>query len=204
MLLDFPFIGDDIDGVDDQHGDQEHGAQAHAGKQGDAGDILRHAHGEGVHQARGKAGGRADGYHGHSGHLIQAQRQRHGDADGNEDGDLVGHAHGGSEYGKQGEEHGNDKNFLSLQLLSYRAAQGQDGSARVHQLEGAADDQQEGDHVRRFQNALIHDYRNLEKADRAGPLRGIASRLNHGFSGNRILIAHKLAGRDEPKLQPPQ
>ena len=197
MLFDFALIGNDVKGVDDEHCDQQNGAKAHSGKQRHSGDVLSHAHGKGIHQTGGESGSGAHRNHRHAGYLVKAKRQRHGDSDGNEDGNLIGHAHGGSEDGKKGQEHGNHKNFLALQLFSDGSAEGENGAACVHQFKGASDDHQERDHIDRLQNTLIHHAGNAQKADRIGAFRGVASRFHHGSAGYRIFIAHKLAGRND-------
>ena len=158
MLLDSPIIGDNIDRVNYQHGDQQYAPQAHAEEQRHTRDILSHAYGKRIHQTSCESSNRPYCYHGHTGYLIQPQSQGHGNSDGHENRNFVGHSHGSAKYCKQRQENGYHEYLFTLQMPAHGPAQGQYRTAGVYQLKGASDNQQESDYIRRIQDSIVHQH----------------------------------------------
>ena len=80
-------------------------------------------------------------------------------------------------------------------MPGHGSAERQNRAADIYNLKRTSDDQQKRDNIRRFQNSLVHHNRNLQKADRIGSGRCIASRLDQFSSGRFVRIPHKLACR---------
>lgn len=180
-----------------QHAHPHGDAQGHAGEGGQLGDLLGHAHGEGVEETGGEADGRAEGDHGHAHDGVIAQSPGQGDADGNEDDGLLRHAKGGAAQGEDEHHDGDDELLTALELVGQLLDAVLHGAGLGDDVEGAAHHEDEHHDVGHLHHALGDGVEEAEKAHRGGVhvLEGVG--VHHRSVGGLAVDPLVAAGGDD-------
>ena len=166
---------------------------------GQAGDPLGDADGEGIEEGPGEPGRRADEAHGHAGDRIVAERQRQRHEDEDEGHGLFAHAPDAAPQGKDEHDHRDEQHAQGLfpaELEGDVADDGGDGPRLLDDVEGAADDEQDGDDGRGVHEAADGRQEQTRKPLRMADDTGIGP--GHGDGPAVLHDPLILAARDDP------
>ncbi len=163
ILFDFQGVADGVDGGHHNHADVAENPEAGSAHDGQTGDALGHAYGEGVHEGPGVAHRSSQGNDGHTHDGIIA----HGNGNAHENGDegegFFEHADGGGGETDQGDENGDDGHFrFALENPQQTGHQTVEGPGGDNETDEGVGHEHEHGHVGGVAQAFIDAFEHFE------------------------------------------